>query len=59
MTAEVTSVSEDLIRRFAIILEAISSGYHIDTVKFHEYAQVTIQLYLELYSWYNMPLRVH
>lgn len=31
MTAEVTGISEDLIMRFAIILEAISSGYHIDT----------------------------
>ncbi|KAL4705865.1 hypothetical protein ACJJTC_019300 [Scirpophaga incertulas] len=59
LTAEITGVSEDLIRRFAIILEAISSGNHIDTVKFHEYAQATMQLYLDLYSWYYMPSSVH
>lgn len=59
VTAEITGVSEDLIRRFATILEAISSGYHIDTVKFHEYAQVTMRLYLELYGWYYMPSSVH
>lgn len=59
ITAEITGVSENLIRRFAIILEAISSGYHIDVVKFHEYAQTTMQLYLDLYSWYYMPSSVH
>lgn len=59
MTAEITGVSEDLIRRFAIILEAISSGYHIDVVKFEEYAQATMQLYLDLYSWYYIPSSVH
>lgn len=59
MTAEITGVSEELIRRFAIILEAISSGYHIDAVKFHEYAQATMQLYLDLYSWYYMPSSIH
>ncbi|KAL4711296.1 hypothetical protein ACJJTC_019137 [Scirpophaga incertulas] len=59
LTAEITGVSGDLIRWFAIILEAISSGNHIDTVKFHEYAQATMQLYLYLYSWYYMPSSVH
>lgn len=59
MTAEITGVNEDLIRRFAIILETISSGGSIDTVKFHEYTEATIKLYLDLYSWYYMPASIH
>lgn len=58
VTAEITGVSEELIRRFAIILEAISSGYHINAEKNHEYAQ-TMQLYLDLYSWYYMLSSVY
>jgi hypothetical protein len=59
ITAEITGVSDNLIRRFAIILEAITSGYHINAERFHEYAQATMQLYLDLYNWYHMPSSVH
>lgn len=46
VTAEITGINEDLIRRFSIILVAISSGYQLDTDKFYEYAHAIMQLYL-------------
>lgn len=57
--AEVTGLDETLIIRFRTILTAICSGRDIDVDKFEDYAMKTIDLYLKLYSWYNMPPAVH
>lgn len=58
-SAEVTGLDENLIHRFYIILQTISSGYEIDVNKFHEYTMETARKYVSLYLWYNMPTSVH
>lgn len=59
IAASITGVNQDLIKRFKIILETISSGHHIDTIKFKDYAEATMKLYVDLYNWYYMPASVH
>lgn len=58
-TAWITGLNENLILRFGTILGAIASGYEIDTGNFHNYCTETKQIYICLYSWYNMPATVH
>jgi hypothetical protein len=59
ISAEITKVNEDLIRRFYIILQTISSGYKIDTYKFKTYCLQTAELYVSLYPWCPMTTTVH
>lgn len=58
-TAAITGIDYDLIRRFAVILQAISSGENIDSQKFKDYAKKTAEQYILLYNWYYMPTTVH
>lgn len=58
-TAAITGLDEQLIRRLAVILQAVTSGQDIDTVKFKTYAFQTAARYVELYNWYYMPATVH
>lgn len=55
----ITGVSEELISRFHIILQTISSGRDIDVEKFRVYALATARHYVKEYPWYNMPTSVH
>jgi hypothetical protein len=59
VVAEVTGIDRDLIHRFSMILQAINSSAIIDAEKFGEYCNTTAELYISLYSWYNMPNTVH
>lgn len=59
LTADITGVNENLIRRFTVILQAINSGVHIDPDKFGKYCQETANMYVGLYGWYYMPVTVH
>lgn len=59
LAAEITGINANLIFRFKVILEAISSGHRIDIDKFSEYAMDTAKLYVELYSWHPMTPTVH
>lgn len=58
-SADITKVDETLIRRFSVILQAISCGYQLNTEKFREYALDTAKCFINLYGWYNMPASVH
>lgn len=58
-SAEITGIDIRLIKRFAVILQTISSGFEIDVEKFSEYTKETAKLYNELYNWYYMPSSVH
>ncbi|XP_011688441.1 PREDICTED: uncharacterized protein LOC105450347 [Wasmannia auropunctata] len=59
ISATITGVSEHLINRFHVILQAISSGHNIKCDKFREYALETARKFVELYPWYDMPTSVH
>lgn len=57
--SRITGVDLDLIKRFKTILEVISSGHRIDTVKFSIYCNETAELYVRLYGWHPMTPTVH
>lgn len=57
--SENTGIDEKLIKRFHVILIAVTSRKKVDVTKFDKYATDTILLYNSLYSWYYMPVTVH
>lgn len=59
LSASITGIKEDLIRRFAVILTVLASGHDIKVQEFEEYAMATAQLYVEEYKWFYMPATVH
>lgn len=59
LTAQITGVDENLIHRFAVILETINCNSLIDAEKFGHYCDETAELYVDLYNWYKMPNTVH
>lgn len=58
-SALITGVDRILLKRFNVLLQAMSSNYKIDTKKFHDYALKTAERFVHLYSWYNMSITVH
>ncbi|XP_047038984.1 uncharacterized protein LOC124643902 [Helicoverpa zea] len=58
-TADITGLDAKLIHRFAVILQAITSGEDVDTVKFKDYAYKTAKRYVSMYNWYYMTATVH
>lgn len=59
LSSQITSINEELIRRFYVILCALSCPFPINTTAFKNYTQNTTNLYLKLYEWYYMPVTVH
>lgn len=57
--SRITGVNEELIRRFWIIMVALSSGYNLEVQKYDDFAKENASLYMEHYSWYRMPVSVH
>jgi len=58
-TSQITGVDLNLMERFAVILEVISSGHKINIETFSAYCQNTAKLYVNLYHWYPMTPTVH
>lgn len=59
LTSEIAGVNVELIKRFGIILQVMSSSRKINTMQFKIYTEQTAKLYVELYSWFYMPSSVH
>lgn len=59
LASEITSIDFNLIYRFKVILEAITSGHDIKIKEFTEYTQETAKLYVELYPWHPMTPTLH
>ncbi|KAJ4438245.1 hypothetical protein ANN_14184 [Periplaneta americana] len=59
LSAEITGMNVELIYRFRVILEVISSGHKVDTLKFAAYVMDTAKLYVQLYSWHPMTPTMH
>ncbi|KAG4079505.1 hypothetical protein HA402_005202 [Bradysia odoriphaga] len=57
--SKITRIDETLIRRFHVVLIAITSRKPVDPIKFETYATETINHYNSLYDWYYMPMTVH
>ncbi|XP_022828240.1 uncharacterized protein LOC111357680 isoform X1 [Spodoptera litura] len=59
LSAEITGLDVDLIKKLGILLTTLSSGYDIDLNKLAKYCSDIKTLYLSLYSWYYMPVTLH
>jgi hypothetical protein len=59
ITARITGLDERLLRRFAIILQTITSAEMIDVNAYENFAQETAKLYVDVYGWYHMPPTLH
>lgn len=59
LAADITGINHELIHRFKVILEAISSGHEIDVAKYEIYALDTAKLYVEEYGWHPMSPTMH
>lgn len=53
--SNIIGVDQKLIERFGNILHVMASGCEIDCDKFERYAYETAELFVHLYSWYNIP----
>lgn len=58
-SAKITGLDESLIKRFSVILQAISCGEMINARKFALYALETAQKFVDTYGWYYMSSSVH
>lgn len=58
-SAGITGIDGELIKRFYVILQTMSSGFPINAEKFGQYTLITAQLYVSKYNWYYMPSSVH
>ncbi|XP_054721404.1 metabotropic glutamate receptor 6-like [Uloborus diversus] len=57
--AAITGIDLELILRFKIILEVISSGFDINVEQFGMYTMDTAKYYVNLYAWQPMSPTVH
>lgn len=58
-SAKITGFNAELLKRFAVILQALASGRKINVRQFASYTEETASLYVKLYPWYYMPATVH
>lgn len=58
-TSRITGLNFNIIFRFKIILEDISSGHNINIDKFKQYSSETAELYVKLYGWNPMAPTIH
>lgn len=59
VAAEITGINIELIKRFKVILEVLSSGFDIQTEKFGNYTLDTAKIFVDLYPWQPMSPTVH
>lgn len=59
ISANITGLNLELLRRFHTVLQVLSSGYRIDLDIYEEYAIRTARLFVDLYPWFCMPTTVH
>lgn len=52
-------VDENVIRRFHIILEVLSSEFAVNLTAFKLYCFKSTDIFVSLYPWYCMPTTVH
>ena len=59
LAGAITGIDVNLIYRFKVILEVISSGHKINTEKYSKYATDTAEMYVRLYPWHPMTPTMH
>ena len=59
ISARITGVNVELIRRLGVILKTINCRFDIDASKFDAYCHETFKLYIKHYDWFKMPRTMH
>lgn len=59
LSAEITGLKEEIIIRFRVILQVISSNKKIRSELFRQYCLETAEMFIGTYSWFPMPVSVH
>lgn len=57
--SEITSIDEESIKRLYIIMVCLSCCKELNLVAFEKYVADTATRFVDLYSWYYMPVGVH
>lgn len=59
VSADITQIDIELIKRLHVIMIVVSSGHEIDVQKFRIFTHNTAKCFVEKYPWYNMPPTLH
>jgi len=59
LAGAITGIYVNLIYRFKVILEVISSGHKINKEKYSKYATDTAEMYVPLYPWHPLTPTMH
>ena len=59
LAGAITGIDVNLIYRFKVILEVISSGHKINIEKYSKYATDTAEMYVQLYPWHPVTPTMH
>lgn len=59
LISEITGLDAGIVKRFSIILEAITITEAVDPKKFGDFCLETAKEFVALYEWYNMPATLH
>jgi hypothetical protein len=59
VSARINGVNEDLIQRFYVILQSISSGFELNIEEFDKYTKGTAKLFVKKYPWFYLSASVH
>ena len=57
--ARILGVNANLINKFHLILQVISSGFAVKIEKCRQFCLDTAELFVKLYPWYYIPTSVH
>jgi hypothetical protein len=58
-SARINGINKDLIRRFYVMLQSISSGFELNIEEFDKYTKDTAKLFVKGYPWFYIPASVH
>ena len=59
ISAEITEIDMDFLKRLHIILLVLNSGFEIDSKLYRKYAYDTASIFSDLYPWFHMPASTH
>lgn len=59
ISSRILGLDENIMKRFHIILQVLSSGFAVNVTAFKQYSLETAEMFVTLYSWYCMPTTVH
>ena len=59
ISESITGFNKNLIKRFHVTLQAISTSYDINLITFQDYALQIARDFVQLYPWYYMQTSIH